>query len=80
MTLSRESETSFKERVLTENVSSRGLRVVTKSVWKPGARIRVTFAGKDIEEQARIVYCQPLAKKEFAVGLELSTKLKQSED
>lgn len=78
--LSGVSETSVKERVFTENISSRGLRVITKSMWKPGGRVRITFAGEDIDKQARIVYCQRLAKKKFAVGLELSGKLKQSDD
>lgn len=73
--LSLVSEPSVKERVLTENVSSRGLRLITKRIWKPGARVRVSFAGEGIDEQARVVYCQRLANKKFAVGLVLSTKL-----
>jgi len=78
--LSHVSKTSIKERVLTENVSSRGLRVVAKSMWPPGARVRVSFAGEDIDKRARVVYCQRLANKKFAVGLELSAKMKQSDD
>ena len=78
--LSHVGKTSVKERVLTVNVSSRGLRVLTKSMWLPGARARVSFAGEDIDERARVVYCQRLANKRFAVGLELSAKVKQSDD
>jgi hypothetical protein len=48
----------FKERAVTENVSSHGLRVITKSMWQPGARVLVSFVGEDIDEQARVVYCQ----------------------
>ena len=65
----------FKERVVTENVSSRGMRVVTKSVWAPGTRILVNFAGENIDEQARVVYCQRLTKGKLAVGIHFSTKV-----
>jgi PilZ domain len=78
--LSHVGKTSVKERVLTENLSSRGLRVVTKSMWPPGARVRVSFAGEEIDERARVVYCQRLANMRFAVGLELSATVKQSDD
>jgi PilZ domain len=78
--LSHVGKTFVKERVLTENLSSRGLRVVTKSMWPPGARVCVSFAGEEIDERARIVYCQRLANKRFAVGLELSATVKQSDD
>jgi len=59
-------------------VSSHGLRVVTGSVWQPGARVRVSFAGEQIDERARVVYCQPIGSKKFAVGLKLSGKVLQS--
>lgn len=73
--LSRAHKELFKERVVTENVSSHGLRVVTKRVWPPGTRILVSFAGENIDEQARVVYCQRLTKGKFAVGIRFSTKV-----
>ena len=73
--LSHKHRELFKERVVTENVSSHGLRVVAKSVWAPGTRILVSFAGENIDEQARVVYCQRLTKGQFAVGIHLSTKV-----
>jgi len=72
--LSRAHRKPFKEKVVTENVSSHGLRVVTKSTWTPGARILVSFAREDIDEHARVVYCQRLAKGMFAVGIQFSAK------
>jgi len=69
----------FKERVVTENVSSHGLGVVTKSLWPPGTRILVSFAGENIGEQARVVYCQRLTKVTFAVGIHFSTKVSESD-
>ena len=76
--LSHMGKTPVKERVLTENVSSHGLRVVTEREWQPGARVRVSFAGEEIDERARVVYCQPIGSNKFAVGLELSGKVLQS--
>lgn len=73
--LSRAHKKPFKERVVTENVSSHGLRVITKSMWLPGARILVSFAGENIDEQARVVYCQRITKGRFAVGIQFSTKV-----
>lgn len=52
-------KTSGKERVFVENVSSRGLRVVTKSMWPPGARVRVSFASEAIDERARCLLSTP---------------------
>jgi hypothetical protein len=73
--LSRAHKKPFKERGVTENVSSHGLRVITKGMWQPGARVLVSFAGEDIDEQARVVYCQRMAKRKFAVGIQFSAKV-----
>src|SRR5258706_15226425 len=70
--LSRLNERPFTERTFTENVSSRGLRAVTRRRWQPGARLLVSFAGECIPGQARVVYCQRLANKRVAGGLALS--------
>ena len=72
--LSRAHKRLFKEKVVTENVSSHGLRVVTKRMWPPRAQIIVSFAGENIDEQARVVYCERLTKGKFAVGIQFSTK------
>jgi hypothetical protein len=78
--LSHLTETPFKETNFTENVSSRGLRAITKRMWQAGAPLLVTFAGEAIPGQARVVYCQRLENKRFAVGLALSAKVQQSGD
>jgi hypothetical protein len=64
----------FSEKGITENVSSHGLRVITKSMWQPEVRVRVSFAGEDIDEQARVVYCQRMPKRKFAVGIQFSAR------
>jgi hypothetical protein len=73
-------ETSCKERTFTENVSSRGLRAITKKKWQPGAELLIKFVGNDFQGQASVVYCQPLGNKKFAVGLALSAKAQQADD
>jgi PilZ domain-containing protein len=78
--LSHTNEKSYRERTFTVNVSSHGLRAVTKRMWQPGARLRVSLAGRDIGEQASVVYCQRLPNKKFAVGLALSAEEQQSDD
>lgn len=77
--LTRVSKRSFTEKTLTENVSSRGVRAVTKKMWEPGARLLVSFAEEGIPEQARVVYCQRLTNKRFAVGLALGVEEQKSD-
>lgn len=77
--LSLPNKKSFKERVFTENVSSRGLRAITKRMWQPGAQLIVTFAGEGIQRHANVAYCQRLTKKRFALGLKLSMRVWQAQ-
>jgi hypothetical protein len=78
--LSSLNERPFKERAFTENVSSRGLRAITKRIWQPGARLLVSFDVESVPGLARVVYCQRLANKRFAVGLALPAKVQLSDD
>ena len=80
VTLTRVSKRSFTEKTITENVSSHGVRAVTKKIWEAGAGLLISFAGKDIPDQARVVYCQRLTNKRFAVGLALYVKEQKSDD
>jgi len=78
--LSSLNERPFKERAFTENVSSRGLRAITKRMWQPGDRLLVSFDGEPIPGLARVAYCRRLANNRFAVGLALPAKVQQSDD
>jgi hypothetical protein len=69
------NERPVKETALTENVSPRGLRAITKRRWQSGTRLAVTFDEETTPGQARVVYCERLANKRFAVGLALSAKV-----
>jgi hypothetical protein len=59
------------DAVLTENVSSRGARVVTKRRWQPGEHQWITPVSGKFHLQARVVYCQPVSNDSFHVGLAL---------
>ena len=56
---------------VTENVSARGARVVTGRPWQPNERVTVRSLLGSLRSRARVVYCQPLEKGSFAIGLEL---------
>lgn len=55
----------------TENVSSRGIRVLTRRALQPQEWLLVTpLVGNEMPTRARVVYCQPHAGELFAVGLQ----------
>lgn len=56
---------------VTENVSARGARVVTNKPWQPNDHVKVRSLLGSLRSRARVVYCQPIGKDSFAIGLEL---------
>ena len=70
--LSRPDEPMPKERTVTENVSSRGVRVSTVQRWQPGTPVLVTFLGDGVRSEGRVAYCQRKESGDFAFGVELS--------
>ena len=65
----------LKETAIAQNVSARGMRVVTEHVWRPGDRVLLSSPESGIRTQARVVYCQRMENNRFAVGLELLAPL-----
>lgn len=60
------------EKTTTENISTHGVRVLTKRALPPQERLLVTsLNGSEEPIPARVVYCQPLAEGVFGVGLQL---------
>jgi hypothetical protein len=53
-----------------ENISSYGLRVRTERPWKPDTPVLFKSSQGDWQ-RARVIYCQSLDDKSFAVGLAL---------
>jgi len=59
------------ENTTTENVSSRGVRVLTRRALQPREWLWVTsVVGGEMPKPAQVVYCQPVAGELFGVGLQ----------
>lgn len=59
------------ELALTENVSDRGARVVTKQVWSAVDRLVIKSLEGDLESEARVAYRQAVRENVYAIGMEL---------
>ena len=58
------------EDTFTENVSSRGARVLSTRRWKINDRLVISTLAGSFRAVARVAYCQPVPQAGFAVGLE----------
>jgi PilZ domain len=58
------------EKAITENVSSRGVRVISTSEWFTDDTILVSLPDGRFTSAARVAYCDPLGEGRFATGLE----------
>jgi hypothetical protein len=56
---------------VTENISPRGARVLTSKPWKPNERLNVRSLLGNFRSRARVVYCVPVDREKYAVGLQL---------
>lgn len=62
------------EYAATENVSSYGARIQAERPWRPDTRVFVKSDQGEFWARARVVYCQTLSSKRFALGLEFLTR------
>jgi PilZ domain len=58
------------ETGLTENLSSRGARVISTSEWSRNDTILVAVPGFHFTSAARVAYCDALGDGRFSTGLE----------
>ena len=58
------------EMTFTENVSTRGARILTQRAWRRNERVTVASAPGDFTSRARVAYCERLCETGFAIGLE----------
>ena len=58
------------ETTFTENVSSRGARVVSIRRWRINDRLHLATLPGNFQATARVAYCQPMRGNGFAIGLE----------
>jgi hypothetical protein len=63
------------ERLLTENVSAHGARAFVKERLQPGVQLLIRLPEEGVWSQARIVYCQRVSERRFALGLELTGRI-----
>ena len=56
---------------LTENVSTHGARVVSTTPWNRNDRLNLWSLPGDFRARARVIYCEPLGRHSFAIGLQL---------
>jgi len=59
------------EVAFTENVSSHGARVHTKTRLEEGQELHVSSIAGNLRADARVVYCRPLPSRAYVAGLEL---------
>jgi prophage tail gpP-like protein len=70
-----QDEAKINERTMTENVSAHGARVLMEQKLQPGQRVLVSSPKEGVRAQARIIYCQRVSERGFAVGLELTGRV-----
>jgi len=58
------------EHTFTENVSSRGARILTQRAWRRNERVTIASLRSDFQSRARVAYCERLRETGFAIGLE----------
>ena len=73
----RLGESQLNVRTVTENVSPRGVRIVTDWNCAPGKHVLLTAPEEGVKSLARVVYCQPLESTKFAVGLQLVVRVEE---
>lgn len=66
-----------KTQAITQNVSSRGARVITSLMCAPGRLVRLDVPEERLSSTARVVYCQRLEENKFAVGLQLDVRVEE---
>lgn len=58
------------ETTFTENVSTRGARVLSTRRWQLNDRLTISTLTGSFRSLARVAYCQMIPESGFAVGLE----------
>jgi hypothetical protein len=69
--LTSRDRVSTTELTLTENVSGRGARVVTKTLWSANDSLVIKSLEGDLQSEARVIYRQSVRENVYAIGLEL---------
>src|SRR5258708_36946933 len=70
-----QDEPKLDERMLTENVSAHGARILTERKLERAQQVLVSAPKEGAHSQARIVYCQRVSEGWFAAGADPSSRL-----
>jgi hypothetical protein len=70
--LSGHSAVPGTETTFTQNVSSRGARVLSSRRWKVNDRVTIATMTGAFKSVARVAYCTVTPESSFAVGLEFT--------
>lgn len=62
---------SMTELTVTENISLRGARIVTKKPWSANDPIVVKSLEGNLQSEARVIYCQRMRENVNAIGVQL---------
>jgi hypothetical protein len=62
------------ETTFTDNVSSRGARVLSARRWRTNDRVELDLLTGGFHARARVAYCEPVRDNEYAIGLELTER------
>ena len=58
------------EIAFTDNVSTRGARIISQHAWHRNQRVEIASRPGNFHARARVAYCQRLREAGFAIGLE----------
>jgi len=67
------------KKAITENVSPRGVRVISTSEWDTDDTVLVALPERYFASAARVTYCEPMEAGRFGTGLEFVGKDEQLE-
>lgn len=59
------------ELTVTQDISSRGARIVTKELWRADDSLVIKSLEGDLQSEARVVYRQAIREEVYAIGVEL---------
>jgi hypothetical protein len=62
------------ETTRTQNISSRGARVMTQRIWQPGSEVVIRCPRGNLWAQARVIYWRSFSSSRFAIGLHFLAK------
>jgi hypothetical protein len=71
VTLASPDRVSRTELAITENISVRGARVLTKTPWSANDSLVIRSFEGDLQSAARVIYRQSQRGNVYAIGLEL---------